>query len=628
MQRRDHAKRRSRRPSGGQWLVRLAAALFILVAALGTSLSRASAQDWTLSKTANPTTYTAAGQTITYTYVITNTRGDGTLTSLTDNKVTGITCPTTSIPLNTSLTCTGTYATTAADVTAGSVTNTATATGDACNDGCVRTATAQATITFVRPAAGSITILKTASGGDNAFSFTTTLPGVGSFSLTTIGGSSSRTFASIAPGTYSFSEVNLPREWRLANLVCTGSTAGGSVTIDVTSRSVAIVLAAGETVTCTFANVFDVDEHQRNTQRVISNFLKHRNELLATHEPDRSRFIRRMPGSLWGEGEQMQQGGVGGAVALYGVDSENSTRLSFGTSLSQFIGARANPPARDGGDEPAMALGALPKAPRPAASSTGGLDVWVEGHFSDYRDRAGGLRSTGHFGILYLGADYLVTPAILVGALVQLDWTGEHARLPNSAVDGQGYMAGPYASIKLTPHLFFDARVAWGGSDNSVKPFGTYEDAFATDRWLANARLTGNWSFGNFRVTPSLGYTFVEDKQHGYVDSLGVLIPSQTVSLGRLSFGPEFAYRLPLADGSVWEPLVSIQGIRDDSNTDGAVGGLAAGGDDFRLLVQAGVLARLRGGMLLRAVGSYDGLGSRTGFHDLGGQLWINIPLH
>lgn len=731
-------------PSGGRGQARALAVLLAFLAALIATVGQAAAQDWTLTKTANPTTYTAAGQLITYTYVVTNTRGDGTLTSLTDDKVTGISCPTTSIPVNTSLTCTGSYTTTAADVTAGSVTNNATASGDACNDGCLRTATAQATITLVaqpawtltnapspttytaagqvisysymltntgnvtigsitltdvsvapannkpagtptcpatflaagagmtctgsytttaadvtagsvtntatatgipaggalqpvtaqskinaiKPAAGSITLIKTATGGDNTFSFAATLPGAASFSLTTVNGTASRTFASVAPGTYTVTEVNLPREWKLSGLTCAGNTGGGSTTIDVANRSVAITLTVGEAITCTFANAFDVDEHRAKTERVIGRFLKHRNELLATHEPDRSRFIRRVPGSLWGEGSAARDTGAGGAVAMSGSDGDSTSRFSFVASLSQIARARANPASREGDDEQAMGLGARPKVPKATAAPVRSFDVWVEGHFSDYRDKLTGVRSSGHFGIVYMGADYLLTPAILIGALVQLDWTGERASLPDSSVDGQGYMAGPYVSVKLTPHLFFDARAAWGSSDNSVKPFGTYEDAFTTDRWLAQARLTGNWRFGNFRVTPSLGYTFVEEKQHSYVDTLGVLIPSQTVSLGRLSFGPEIAYRVLRADGTIWEPLVSLQGVWDDTNSKGAVGGLTASGDDFRAIVQAGVLVRSLGGLSLRAVGSYDGLGSRTGYRDAGGQLWLNVPLN
>ncbi|MEE1736591.1 hypothetical protein [Streptomyces sp. BE147] len=71
------------------------------------------------------------GTQVPYEYVVTNS-GNVPLTdvAVTDDKVTGITCPKTTLAVGETMTCTGTYTVTAADGTAGSVTNTATAHGD------------------------------------------------------------------------------------------------------------------------------------------------------------------------------------------------------------------------------------------------------------------------------------------------------------------------------------------------------------------------------------------------------------------------------------------------------------------------------------------------------------------
>ena len=88
----------------------------------------------TVVKSASPGSFSTAGTTLTYSFLVTNT-GNVTLSSIqiTDTDLPGlsaITCPDASLAPTGSQTCTATYVTTQADVDAGSVTNTATAQGD------------------------------------------------------------------------------------------------------------------------------------------------------------------------------------------------------------------------------------------------------------------------------------------------------------------------------------------------------------------------------------------------------------------------------------------------------------------------------------------------------------------
>jgi uncharacterized repeat protein (TIGR01451 family) len=80
-----------------------------------------------LAKSTTSTGYGAAGQTIAYSYLVTNT-GTVTLTGLSvaDNLVATLTCPSVTLFPGTNETCTGSYTVTQGDVDAGSVTNTAT----------------------------------------------------------------------------------------------------------------------------------------------------------------------------------------------------------------------------------------------------------------------------------------------------------------------------------------------------------------------------------------------------------------------------------------------------------------------------------------------------------------------
>ena len=84
----------------------------------------------TLAKSTTSSGYGAARNTIPYSYLVTNT-DQSTLTGVgvNDNKVANVSCPSSTLAAGASETCTGTYTVTQADVDAGSVTNTATASG-------------------------------------------------------------------------------------------------------------------------------------------------------------------------------------------------------------------------------------------------------------------------------------------------------------------------------------------------------------------------------------------------------------------------------------------------------------------------------------------------------------------
>ena len=116
-----------------------------------------------LTKTAAPTTYSKVGDKITYSYVIKNT-GNVTLTgpfTVADNKTT-VTCPTTaSLAPGASITCSASYTITAADVTAGKVTNTATAAGGGVTSNTVTETVYWANPTAVTPSDFQATALST-----------------------------------------------------------------------------------------------------------------------------------------------------------------------------------------------------------------------------------------------------------------------------------------------------------------------------------------------------------------------------------------------------------------------------------------------------------------------------------
>ncbi|WP_040166303.1 DUF7507 domain-containing protein [Microbacterium gorillae] len=153
----------------------------------------------TLAKTADPTTVTTAGETVTYSFLLTNT-GNVTLTDVgvTETDFTGtgdlsaIDCPTTTLAPTATTTCTATYVLTQADIDAGDVRNTATGHGTPPGDDQEPIESAPDDSTVNTPADPALTLVKSAdpttvttAGETVTYSFL--LTNTGNVTLTDVG---------------------------------------------------------------------------------------------------------------------------------------------------------------------------------------------------------------------------------------------------------------------------------------------------------------------------------------------------------------------------------------------------------------------------------------------------------
>ena len=188
-------------------------------------------------------------------------------------------------------------------------------------------------------------------------------------------------------------------------------------------------------------------------------------------------------------------------------------------------------------------------------------------------------------------------------------------------------MAGPYVSARLTRNFFFDARALWGRSSNHIDPLGAYTDSYETSRALAAAKLTGKWAFGALSFQPSAEVIYFTERQEAYTNAIGIAIDNQSVTLGRLTFGPEVGYRLAVGEGRVIEPFVGLKGVWDFAKTaETTAAGEPVGHDPWRGRIETGATFRTASGLSFRALGSYDGIGDSQ-FHAWQGRATLVAPL-
>ena len=112
-------------------------------------------------------------------------------------------------------------------------------------------------------------------------------------------------------------------------------------------------------------------------------------------------------------------------------DPFNSDQLSFAASMQQARQNNANLPS---------GLDAGACRPPPVKSP---FDIWAEGSFARFEDGSEASQREGHWGVLFVGADYRVSPDLLIGALASFDDAQQDLTGLASKARSTGWMVGP-----------------------------------------------------------------------------------------------------------------------------------------------------------------------------------------
>ena len=337
-------------------------------------------------------------------------------------------------------------------------------------------------------------------------------------------------------------------------------------------------------------------------------------------------------GWLVGLGHPADPSNGGGSAQMNGIrlngNVEGAMRFGFATSLRDISRAAADAEAQklsEAGLAFSGGLG-LMRSSRPNS-----FDVWVEGKYASFSDSRSRNDLDGHFGLISIGADYVLSPSLLLGTMVQFDSMQQRSSTKVSEVKGQGWLAGPYMTLRLSENVFWQARGAWGQSSNEVSPFLTYTDTFDSQRWLVSTTLSGRWSNGAWSFSPTASVSYMEDMSRSYADTYGNLIPSVKSSLGQAKVGPEVGYRFDLGR-TVIEPHAGVQVIYNFAQETtaagfGVIGDDVTGPQGARGRAEVGFRALTSSGIGVDVSGSYDGIGA-AGYSAMTGRAMVRVPLN
>ena len=425
------------------------------------------------------------------------------------------------------------------------------------------------TVSVAIQAVGTITIVQELVGADTNVRFTSSLQAFNT-SVTTVGGTASVTATNIPAGNHTVTVEDLtPAGYALTSISCSDSDSA----INVAARSVAITLSPSEDLTCTFSSV---NTRDAATQQ-ISEFMSGRAGLLLANQPDAQRRISRLEGAT----------PMGGSTSVAGFRLPGSSYVPLNAALNRGQGTLTTSLAQ---------IRNTRSDGEPLGASS--FDVWGELHFGSSEFGSNDY----DYQIAYLGADWLVSESALLGIMGQYDVLDASGDAP----EGDGWMVGPYATVKLSDNLYGDVRFAWGESDNSVSPIGTFRDDFETSRALYAGSLVGIFDVNEVtRFRPEFAVRYFSEEQASYRDSFNVLIPSQSLDQGDLSFSPRFETTMSLERGWMVRPFIAADGIYTFGAPEN--GPLD---DALRARLELGALLAKRDGIGINFSLNFDGIGA------------------
>ncbi len=370
----------------------------------------------------------------------------------------------------------------------------------------------------------------------------------------------------------------------------------GTLIIDITAALAGTFnFSGGVAVSCITAG-----EAQNSSDSASNNFLELRIDTLASLDPDLT-------------GQLLDGNGDGSnPVNVAAAGNSRSGSLAFSTSLADLQSTADVQPA------------SVDLTDRAGSARTSAFDVWIKGKYAWARNE--GQRAD--LGVLYLGADYRLSPDVVLGLIGQFDWIDERDRDTGSDGDGFGWMVGPYVVARLHQNLLFDARGAVGTSDNDVTTAIGAKGEFDTTRWLVKSRLTGVFSYESVTINPFAEILYIEEDRERYTDSRGLVVSGRTISLGRLKFGPRISTSFEGGDGIVVSPHLTMSGIYDFDRAGRLTQtGLSSSTDRVRAKIEGGVGVTMPGGVKVEGEAFYDGIGADQ-FDIYGGSLKVTVPLN
>ncbi|WP_205910686.1 putative Ig domain-containing protein [Rhizobium sp. P44RR-XXIV] len=306
-------------------------------------------------------------------------------------------------------------------------------------------------------------------------------------------------------------------------------------------------LGTSNVATVTYNVHYDAGKVAQDIDNLVHDFVQSRQNMIAN--------TIEVPGLL--QRRQMEK--ATDPVTARMMPSEEGMTFGFSTSLSQMRAAAGDPDAAS--------------AP---------FNVWIDGAYLAHNDKSknDSTGKWGSFGMVSMGVDYLLSDRALIGLSFHYDRMTDPTD-QDTELTGNGWLAGPYASLELGKGVFWNGSLRYGGSSNTINT-QFWNGSFDTTRWMADTSIEGQWNLDEeTTLSPKLRAIYFSEKVDDYSvkNSAGdrIDIDGFNEDQFRVSLGAEIARSFTLEGGTKLTPKLGLTGGYSALDGSGAFGAVTAG---------------------------------------------------
>jgi len=341
------------------------------------------------------------------------------------------------------------------------------------------------------------------------------------------------------------------------------------------------------------------------TQSLTQTFIQQRADRGLATAPN-ARFDSRLNNTAWDVN-------ANGASPFTATPGENTA--DFGISLSQFGSwMTKNDAEKIKAAKELLAKGQ--KLPVPATLDRR-VDMWTQTRIATDNPA---VDMSGRSYTSYVGADYKPLDGVLLGGMVQLDSAAAISAPLAGSADGQGYMAGPYVAMQLSPNIILDAKAAWGQAHDSVAA-GSAATNFQTSRSLTSARLKGDWQVEQWHLTPTATIESINESA-----TLGIGDTATEFGFNRMIVGPRVSRQFEVGNDKSIEPFVHINSNVNLDTANGFLSNQGLTGLESYNTIGGGFALKQTDDFTLRATTDVDNFDANTDKNVRTG-VTLTIPL-